>query len=39
MFPEAFPEPPRTAIKETNKVYKGWNVKLDRLFFANGRRQ
>ncbi|KAG6896631.1 hypothetical protein C0992_007037 [Termitomyces sp. T32_za158] len=38
MFPEAFPEPPKTAISETNRVYKGWNVKLDRLFFANGQR-
>ncbi|KAG6885617.1 hypothetical protein C0993_012364 [Termitomyces sp. T159_Od127] len=38
MFPEAFPEPPKTAISETNKVYKGWNVQLDRLFFANGQR-
>ncbi|KNZ77238.1 Putative serine protease K12H4.7 [Termitomyces sp. J132] len=38
MFPEAFPEPPKTAINKTNEVYKGWDVKLDRLFFANGRR-
>ncbi|KAG6850910.1 hypothetical protein H0H93_006736 [Arthromyces matolae] len=38
MFPEAFPEPPQTAIAATNHVYKGWDVKLDRLFFANGHR-
>ncbi|KAG6861573.1 hypothetical protein C0995_014869 [Termitomyces sp. Mi166 len=38
MFPQAFPQPPKTAIKETNQVYKGWDVKLNRLFFANGQR-
>ncbi|KAG6830155.1 hypothetical protein H0H87_008998 [Tephrocybe sp. NHM501043] len=38
MFPEAFPQPPKTAIKKTNKNYKGWNVRLNRLFFANGQR-
>ncbi|KAG5648817.1 hypothetical protein DXG03_000166 [Asterophora parasitica] len=36
MFPEAFPRPPRTQIERTNRVYKGWNVRLNRLFFANG---
>ncbi|KAG6854358.1 hypothetical protein C0991_007863 [Blastosporella zonata] len=38
MFPEAFPTPPTPAIQRTNSVYKGWNVKLDRIFFANGQR-
>lgn len=35
MFPAAFSRPPRVAIERTNRVYKGWDVRLDRLFFAN----
>ncbi|KAG6910123.1 hypothetical protein DXG01_012882 [Tephrocybe rancida] len=43
MFPEAFPIPPtiaatERAMQKTNTVYKGWNVRLNRLFFANGQR-
>ncbi|EJD52012.1 hypothetical protein AURDEDRAFT_142833 [Auricularia subglabra TFB-10046 SS5] len=30
------PTPPNTA--RTNRVYKGWQGKVDRLFFANGQR-
>lgn len=36
MFPEAFPKPPTPAIQRTNTVYKGWKVRIDRLFFGNG---
>ncbi|KAI0725259.1 peptidase S28 [Fomitopsis betulina] len=36
MFPEAFSEPPTPRANETNKVYEGWFVQADRLFFANG---
>ncbi|KAL1681595.1 serine carboxypeptidase S28-domain-containing protein [Schizophyllum commune] len=36
MFPEAFPEPPVTQINRTNTEYKGWDVREQRLFFANG---
>ncbi|KAF5387993.1 hypothetical protein D9615_000647 [Tricholomella constricta] len=36
MFPAAFSKPPRVQIQRTNRVYKGWDVKLNRLFFANG---
>ncbi|KAG5639714.1 hypothetical protein H0H81_005897 [Sphagnurus paluster] len=36
MFPAAFPKPPKTQIERTNRLYKGWNVKLNRIFFANG---
>lgn len=39
MFREAFPKPPVPAAAKTNAVYKGWNVKLNRLFFANGQRK
>ncbi|KAF8743831.1 hypothetical protein AX14_000237 [Amanita brunnescens Koide BX004] len=39
MFPEAFPEPPSTVnTQKTNDDYRGWNVELKRLFFANGQR-
>ncbi|RDB19887.1 putative extracellular serine carboxypeptidase [Hypsizygus marmoreus] len=38
MFPAAFSRPPRVQIERTNRVYKGWDVRLNRLFFANGQR-
>ncbi|CAL1700044.1 unnamed protein product [Somion occarium] len=38
MFPKAFPRPPVPKAAQVNKKYKGWNVKVDRLFFANGHR-
>ncbi|GLB34086.1 putative to MEROPS serine peptidase family S28 [Lyophyllum shimeji] len=38
MFPAAFPTPPAVQIDKTNRAYKGWNVKLNRMFFANGMR-
>lgn len=37
-FPEAFSTPPTPNAYATNDVYHGWDVKVDRLFFANGRR-
>ncbi|TCD70022.1 hypothetical protein EIP91_005274, partial [Steccherinum ochraceum] len=40
MFPEAFPNPPQIEISvaKTNAKYKGWNLKVDHLFSANGQR-
>lgn len=38
MFPKAFPTPPTPKARATNAKFKGWNVNLDRLFFANGKR-
>jgi len=38
MFPAAFPTKPTVQINRTNNVFKGWNVRLNRLFFANGMR-
>ncbi|KAG6832185.1 hypothetical protein H0H92_004917 [Tricholoma furcatifolium] len=39
MFPDAFHStPPSPAIQTTNEDYEGWNVNLDRIFFANGQR-
>ncbi|KAL0955656.1 hypothetical protein HGRIS_001883 [Hohenbuehelia grisea] len=38
MFPAAFPKPPNVNVARTNAAYKGWNVKINRLFFANGLR-
>ncbi|TFK43800.1 serine carboxypeptidase S28-domain-containing protein [Crucibulum laeve] len=38
MFPAAFSKPPTVNTAKTNRVYKGWDVKVDRLFFANGMR-
>lgn len=38
MFPEAFHSPPVPNVGATNAHYAGWNVKVDRLFFANGLR-
>lgn len=44
MFPAAFPQAITTPaaeelIQATNKRYKGWDVKVDNLFFANGIRK
>ncbi|PBK97921.1 hypothetical protein ARMGADRAFT_1076366 [Armillaria gallica] len=37
MFPEAFPTPAKTIdVAKTNEAYEGWDVKTNRLFFANG---
>lgn len=36
MFPGAFPQPPVPNTLRTNSKYHGWDVKADRLFFANG---
>lgn len=36
MFPEAFDSPPVPKADATNALYKGWNVTIDRIFFANG---
>ncbi|KAF8513795.1 serine carboxypeptidase S28-domain-containing protein [Gautieria morchelliformis] len=36
-FPKAFPTPPTPKAVNTNAKFKGWNVNLDRLFFANGK--
>ncbi|KAF7332418.1 putative extracellular serine carboxypeptidase [Mycena kentingensis (nom. inval.)] len=38
MFPAAFPNPPRVQVARTNRVYEGWNVTMENLFFANGQR-
>lgn len=38
MFPAAFKTPPVPNIAATNAAYDGWNVKIDRIFFANGMR-
>ncbi|PPQ68264.1 hypothetical protein CVT26_006180 [Gymnopilus dilepis] len=38
MFSAAFPTPPVPNTARTNAVYKGWNVRIDNLFFANGQR-
>ncbi|GJE96313.1 serine carboxypeptidase S28-domain-containing protein [Phanerochaete sordida] len=37
-FPEAFPKPTAPNVQFVNEAYKGWNVSIDRLFFANGQR-
>ncbi|KAA1473365.1 hypothetical protein DENSPDRAFT_839826 [Dentipellis sp. KUC8613] len=37
-FPEAFSSPPVPNVQKTNAAYHGWDVKSDRLFFANGKR-
>ncbi|KAJ8495908.1 hypothetical protein ONZ45_g12655 [Pleurotus djamor] len=39
MFPKAFPRAPKTIpVQRVNTKYRGWDVKVDRLFFANGLR-
>ncbi|EKM56364.1 uncharacterized protein PHACADRAFT_253438 [Phanerochaete carnosa HHB-10118-sp] len=37
-FPQAFSQPPVPNVQSVNSAYKGWNVSIDRLFFANGQR-
>ncbi|KAG6918838.1 hypothetical protein DXG01_011243 [Tephrocybe rancida] len=39
MFPAAFPGTVNVQIDRTNEVFKGWNVSIDHLFFANGIRK
>lgn len=36
MFREAFAQPPTPDTLRTNLKYHGWDVKEERLFFANG---
>ncbi|KAF8914245.1 serine carboxypeptidase S28-domain-containing protein [Gymnopilus junonius] len=36
MFSAAFPVPPVPNTARTNAVYRGWDVRIDNLFFANG---
>ncbi|PPQ79519.1 hypothetical protein CVT25_003401 [Psilocybe cyanescens] len=36
MFPAAFPRPPIPNTILTNIKYRGWNVRIKNLFFANG---
>ncbi|KAF9244177.1 peptidase S28 [Melanogaster broomeanus] len=38
MFPQKFFSPPTPSVFEVNLMYEGWNVEIDRLFFANGLR-
>ncbi|EGN95063.1 hypothetical protein SERLA73DRAFT_187354 [Serpula lacrymans var. lacrymans S7.3] len=38
MFPQAFSTPPTPTVEQTDTDYEGWNVEVDRLFFANGLR-
>ncbi|TCD70021.1 hypothetical protein EIP91_005273 [Steccherinum ochraceum] len=38
MFPQTFPRPPQINVDKTNAKYKGWNVNINNLFFANGQR-
>ena len=38
MFPKAFPKPTIPKAEKVNKDYLGWDVKIERLFFANGQR-
>ncbi|KAF5392923.1 hypothetical protein D9757_001233 [Collybiopsis confluens] len=42
MFPDVFPSPndvPMAAgVANTDQAYQGWNMTIDRLFFANGQR-
>ncbi|THG94869.1 hypothetical protein EW026_g6683 [Hermanssonia centrifuga] len=38
-FPGAWSSPPIPSADSVNTAYDGWNVTIDRLFFANGQRQ
>ncbi|KAJ7228229.1 serine carboxypeptidase S28-domain-containing protein, partial [Mycena pura] len=38
MFPAAFPKPPNVQTARTNRLYHGWDVSVENLFFANGQR-
>ncbi|KAG6330296.1 hypothetical protein ID866_8793 [Astraeus odoratus] len=35
---ETFSSPPQPSTAEVDTTYSGWNVEVDRLFFANGQR-
>ncbi|KAG9096169.1 hypothetical protein FRC07_010976 [Ceratobasidium sp. 392] len=37
-YPKAFPKPRLPNTQNINTKYKGWNVNVPRLFFANGKR-
>ncbi|KAH8094922.1 peptidase S28 [Cristinia sonorae] len=37
-FPAAFATAPKVNVDKTNTKYKGWNVSVDHIFFASGRR-
>ncbi|KAG6808517.1 hypothetical protein H0H92_003858 [Tricholoma furcatifolium] len=39
MFPTAFPNGVNVQVNRTNELYAGWDVNIDRLFFANGIRK
>ncbi|KAG6830333.1 hypothetical protein H0H92_001268, partial [Tricholoma furcatifolium] len=39
LFPSAFPNGVNVQVNRTNELYDGWNVNVDRLFFANGQRK
>lgn len=38
MFPQKFSSPPSPSTFEVDCTYQGWDVNVDRLFFANGLR-
>lgn len=38
LFPEAFKSTPTPDTRRINQLYQGWDVKVNRLFFANGLR-
>lgn len=38
-FPKAFPRPRAPTVDAVNRAYTGWNVNIERLFFANGERE
>ncbi|KAF8518527.1 serine carboxypeptidase S28-domain-containing protein [Hysterangium stoloniferum] len=37
MFPTAFPQPTAPRVAETNAKFLGWDIDVERLFFANGK--
>ncbi|KZV68144.1 peptidase S28 [Peniophora sp. CONT] len=37
-FPAAFSSPPVPNVQQTNSMYGGWDMKVDRVFFAAGSR-
>lgn len=38
VFSESEPPPMAAGVANINQQYHGWNVSIDRLFFANGQR-
>ena len=38
-FPQAFPRPRSPNVDRVNRLYHGWDVSIERLFFANGERE